>query len=674
MGNSRKRIRVLASVLILCGLSSIAVLSTNGNLPETCHFSNQPQFHRTSDDASPENTTAVFVSPTPTTSEYPSSVPITPKPVDSDLPTLKTDLNSPLVLDSTVKDPTDSIPQDSLICPKWEAYDKRIQMAKDFSNNCKRMDSILPDFSVSLCTSKYFCGQGYFLVSRINNEVCATQFNQTLSLNENVDSYFKRQLGPDAFHVIFEGPEKASPSMWKHLGDCSYKLPYRLVNPGRYTVQLIHAYESFRAVNEVQELWPQPTFKHILLPGTEMYVCPECTIFSSKRLEQEINPHLLVCSRKDPQQGVYLRMTMETEREVYNVRNFGHPYIWEPLGCRFDQRFESHTNSSCHSSQTQSIGITGDSHSRILTLGIDQRLSGITDGMFSQNVKYSHIHKKYFDPEDLKEHPEVHPRLEYDLEVMRRKRRDDDFESTSFTFTAEESLTNPENDSVAGDFHEREQINLVLQDHEFPDEEEPDKEEQLDPLSYFNGLNSTEIEYKYREHMNLFIDPSSYRNYDAYILASEAEKELLQYDSVIFNVGHWPASGISNGGHFSVERYIDMLEYGSSFMQAINNRRYIHHKQPIDFIWMGVYAFHVNPDPTNFQAEYLDWRVNYRLKVWSDYAERVFMRRGWKMLNGFDITFPWTQESPDMAHYHTTPALDAQVDEALHKLNICEMK
>ncbi|KAI9334441.1 hypothetical protein BDR26DRAFT_988751 [Obelidium mucronatum] len=327
--------------------------------------------------------------------------------VDSDeLPSLKREAIVETILDLTAllnagKD---------LVCPKWEAFDHRVQSAKNFDNNCQLMDAHHSELSVQLCTSKVFCGQGYFL--------------ELIRLVE-LDAYFKKQLGPDSFHVIFDGPERASSSMWKHLGDREYKMSFRLTNTGIFKVQLIHVHHSFLAVNEVMEGWHNPLMKQMLSNQTELVVCPQCSKY-------------------------------KTPREVAGFKSHGYPYIWEPLGCRFDQRFQEHSNSSCHSKNSQFIGIFGDSHTRVLTLGLAARLGGAS-GNVLKNIKYHHILNKFFSLEDLKAN----------------------------------------SSSVLG----FELLNVEPAD--------------LAISEIYKGLTSTEIEYKYYKYINRFIDTGSYRNWNA---------------------------------------------------------------------------------------------------------------------------------------------------------------
>ncbi|KAI9332088.1 hypothetical protein BDR26DRAFT_938116 [Obelidium mucronatum] len=418
------------------------------------------------------------------------------------------------------------------------------------------------------------------------------------------NAFFKTKLGPDAFQLTFNGPERASPSLWQHLGNCSYKLSYRLVNPGIYSVQLIHTYDEFKAVNEViQNVWAKPVYRKLLVTEFVLDVCSShCPSFTSKHLQSLDLP---ICSRNERQQGVYLRMTNETEREVYKWQMYGHPYIWEPLGCRFDQKFELNSNSTCFTKTHKSILVIGDSQARILSWALDRRLSGSKDPLNEPAKSYGGLHNRYYNPQET-----AHRGLPNKIILNR-------------------------NDTVVS-------------------------KEELERVTF-----------KFQEYLNIFVDVSGYRTYDKKLNTSTTEKYLLDFDTVVFTVGHWPASAVHQGGHFSVERYVDLLEYISGYMESINRGRQSLGKQPLDFIWMDIYAFTIKLDPAVPHAKSIDWRINYRLKVWSDYANQIFQRRGMKQLNGFDATLPWAQSTLDGAHFHGTPAMDSQVDELLHKVNVC---
>ncbi|KAJ3221427.1 hypothetical protein HDU81_010645, partial [Chytriomyces hyalinus] len=137
----------------------------------------------------------------------------------------------------------------TLVCPQWEAYDKRVQEDKDFSASCKQIGSE-NGFNTTMCTSQRFCGQGYMIVERLDKQSCDAAFNQTISADAGFDQYVKDQVGPDSFYLVFTGNERNAPATWKHLGNCAYKIPFRLTNSGSYSVKLFHTHENFAPINE----------------------------------------------------------------------------------------------------------------------------------------------------------------------------------------------------------------------------------------------------------------------------------------------------------------------------------------------------------------------------------------------------------------------------------------
>ncbi|ORY31534.1 hypothetical protein BCR33DRAFT_856901 [Rhizoclosmatium globosum] len=505
---------------------------------------------------------------------------------EDDLPDFKTKPVVPLIIDSTLNDTSQHV---GLICPKWESYDKRLQLQKDFSENCTTLASLSPDFSIKLCESPRFCGQGYFLVSRTNKTTCTTLLQTNISHNPVTNRYLKETVGSDAFQVTFNGPQRETPALWKHLGSCEYKLPFRLTNPGRYTVALVHTYDGFKAVDEVvEDVWPRPVYTHLLGKGFEVDVCTGCPVYTAAGLAKDGG--VRVCGRRETLKGVYLRMTNETERERVRFKMYGVPYIWEPLGCRLDQTFELNANKSCHGRTPRKILGIGDSQVRLLMWALNRRLSGSRVPMNQTSRTYMELRASH------------------------------------------------KGASKTGG------TDLVVIPH---------------------------------EHLDVFIDVIGYRWFDAKLKATGTEKLLLPFDTVVFTLAHWPSSGVEMGGHFSLERYVDLIEHIANSMERINQRRVlVHKKKPIHFIWMGVNAFTIKAEGKEslYDAQRIDWRTNYRLKVWSEYAERVFRRKGMSIMNSFDATLPWAQNSIDGGHFHGTPAMDAQVDELLHKLNICNVE
>ncbi|KAJ3075873.1 hypothetical protein HDU98_006644 [Podochytrium sp. JEL0797] len=410
---------------------------------------------------------------------------------DASLPDLKSfpQYVAPIVLDKSTKERQ---------CPAWESYDKDVQMAKDFSNSCKPVESGSQNVEIQLCQSELLCGQGYFLVNVTDKEQCARSMVKPLSLNKPLEEFYRNRIGPDAFHLTFNGPQRETPPMWTHLQNCLYKLPFRLTNPGLYTVTLLHAFQDFAAIDETTPLRPEPIFQPLLPPNFTVSVCPDCPTFTSTSVSTLPLP---LCSRTLPQQGVYLPLTNQTARESRMFRYHHHPYIWEPLGCRFDQRFESGENSHCHASRNTSIRALGDSQLRFLMAGVDGRFAGESGQEPIVHRKYNYLHTKYYSANERA--------------ILGLSRR------------GEGGVT--QRDEGEGE------VDPVFQD------------------TFDTSRNHTEIEFTFMAFMEKFLDTSAfnaYQGYDDSTNTFEAERMLLGVDKLVLDGGHWNMQSYSLGGHF----------------------------------------------------------------------------------------------------------------------------
>ncbi|KAI8621247.1 hypothetical protein BC830DRAFT_297069 [Chytriomyces sp. MP71] len=519
--------------------------------------------------------------------------------LEDHLPVLKAPAPGP-----TIPSSIDETAVTAASCPRFEPYNKHEQAAKTFEDNCVSVPASGGDFKVDMCQSKVLCGQGYFKIERTDKKRCEKEMRMELSWNKNLDRYLKEEVGPDAFYVEFNGPERAVFPMWTHLGDCVYKHPFRLINPGAYTVSISHAYQSFDAVNELKDSWPEPVMKQ-LVKDYGLSVCPQCPVLTDARVDTMTLP---LCSRVEPTQGIYIRINGETEREKYKLKNYNIPYIYVPLGCRFDQRFEMHANDSCINARTYHTLINGDSQSRNVWDLMDLRLAGIT-AKHEYNYELNHRETSYFAAADLPA-------------------------------------------GVANRY--------VAKDADMPD---ADARKGLKRLH--NVYVGTET------HLASHYD--KIKEWDDQKKVSSVDNFFAPFDAVMVNVGQWSASGNWAGGHFSVERFVDLIEYASNSIAVVNSRRHIYGKEQLNYVWEGINGFKIETNKDGFAAHGADWRVNYRLRIYSEFAERVWRRRGVKMMNSFDMTLPWVQYSPDSAHVTNLPALDAQVDELLHKWNLCNV-
>ncbi|KAJ3209142.1 hypothetical protein HDU82_001330 [Entophlyctis luteolus] len=455
----------------------------------------------------------------------------------------------------------DSVPTTAPQCAKWEAFDLRLQQEKVF-RKCSTIDSNDDRFDVQLCMSERFCGQAYFLIERRNKETCAKDYSTSISRNQRYESYLKEKYGPDLFHIMLSGPEKASSSMWQHLGNCTYKIPFRVVNPGIYNVTILLAYEQFRGFSEIGDDWPQTSMDSILPNDFVIDICSDiCAPFTSKQVSEDFS--LPICSRTEPQQGVYLPISNETVRERKYESMYGHKYIWEPLGCRFDQRFESRGNDSCLNLRDFALKIYGDSQIRGAWFALDARLSGVDEPVLN-NIKWERAFAKFFNPADIDKNK--YPNLTSKIEEAFRK----------------------------GEI-EHNDTQLAEQD----------------PRALLKGVT---LGLEFWSHMEGFTDVKYFRDHKEG-KGTPIEIELAPYDAVVFNGAHWPSAGQWQGGHFTTERYVRLIEYAATYMQEIGERRPSEGYKPIDFVWFGANAMTLIPGPKHKHIDWKDWRNIFRLKV-----------------------------------------------------------
>ncbi|KAK9693637.1 hypothetical protein K7432_013819 [Basidiobolus ranarum] len=141
---------------------------------------------------------------------------------------------------------------------------------------------------------------------------------------------------------------------------------------------------------------------------------------------------------------------------------------------------------------------------------------------------------------------------------------------------------------------------------------------------------------------------------------------LMNYDTIVFNFAHWPASGTVFGGHWTTEEYMDALNNATDFLTGVQNRR--PNNRPLRLIWQGIHAFSMK---NIYSKKRGDWRTISRLKNWNHLAEDLVRSKGIRAMNSFEMTYSMLDTSPDNAHYFGTDAEEAVVDEMIHKLDLC---
>ncbi|TPX78526.1 hypothetical protein CcCBS67573_g00230 [Chytriomyces confervae] len=510
----------------------------------------------------------------------------------------------------------------TLACPKLETFNIKVQGDKDFSRNCRVVAAKVGGFEIKLCESMRECGQGYFLIKRLDKAHCDKAMARSISWDYEFDAWMKKEIGPDAFVITFSGPQRAAPSDWRHLGNCVYKHPYRLTNTGNYTVSIVHANDNFEAIQEKDRTWLR-SVNNNLLTDWNLDVCSiHCKTFTSDMIGQMALP---VCGRWHPTQGVYLHSVEEhmLTQERYRVENYQIPYFWysypisHPLACKYDQLFELGSNNDCHA-KNHSIKFLGDSQVRVSWDVTDRRLAGTRDPLLN-NV------------------------------------------------------------------HEGSRQNYYFEDGALNRYWEEDKEK---PVSPEPSKHRTMIDFAGRDgHLTWFTteyagNPEFWRLGDATVQFPETnnvDRRLREFNSVLFNVGMWPMSGIRDGGHFTANRYKAMLTWAAENMMEANRRRASMNVEPLTFVWHGISSFPVTkPQEITYDSKLRkDWRNPYRLKIWSDLAEQVLtstpqLETSIRRINTFELTHPFIHDTPDGGHFFRTPAVEAETDEILHKLNICE--
>ncbi|TPX47023.1 hypothetical protein SeLEV6574_g02888 [Synchytrium endobioticum] len=191
--------------------------------------------------------------PTPTPSRSPSS------------------LTSPGPLYSTC--PTTSVPIYPYRLSDFEAIEQATQYT------CADVASSDPKFSILHCKHVTACGVGRFDIKRRDASYCREAMEMVLSTYEAQDEYFKREIGPDTFHVHAAGPQIYVSVAYRHGGNCEYVYHYHLVNPGRVRWTITHLYQDFQATNEVYFAWPE-LLNTTILENYYHDVCSNCSTIS----------------------------------------------------------------------------------------------------------------------------------------------------------------------------------------------------------------------------------------------------------------------------------------------------------------------------------------------------------------------------------------------------------
>ncbi|ORY49399.1 hypothetical protein BCR33DRAFT_713734 [Rhizoclosmatium globosum] len=317
-------------------------------------------------------------------------------------------------------------------------------------------------------------------------------------------------------------------------------------------------------------------------------------------------------------------MTNETGRERRSFAFHGYDYIPEPLGCKYDQRWDLENIdklSQCHNNN-RTLFFTGDSHMRMNMQWTDARLAGHPGTKY--NPKFNDIRALYF-PSSVNVSAQEMKETFYQ-------------ENLNVLFHGNENLTSP--------VPPRFVLNMAPYG---PEANEPQIPYPIEYPTRLNTTNQTEIYYT----ASAFLEHLQKNGFDMETSSLEFEKLMLPYDTFAFNFGAWAMHPEFMG----VCRFFEL--WTNTLTRANSNFGIRWGKAPLDVIWMGIDAFPYNLPG---QDPWHTWRSNQRIAVWTQYAEKLAIRRGYKRINTFGATLPWSQ-------YY--PAQDAIIDEFFHKLNLC---
>jgi hypothetical protein len=502
-------------------------------------------------------------------------------------------------------------------CPPFKAYNITDLKNLDYSEHCIDLSQFIitkSEFKIHLCMSPKVCGQGYVLIERFGEDgqkYCELKNNMKISSDTHYDSLIKTKYGPDFFYLVFSGPQRDAISDWQYLGNCSYKMPFRLVNAGNYTVDLIHGYDSFNAFTEKPDI---PLYNN-LLQNYFLDICTStCPTLTPLMIDNDPSSSTLpVCSKYTSVQGAYIHMsanesTMNSREQIQKPHHPQHPYVWYPLNCRYhqDDLFAlgpETDNRTYFDSKRRRIMFLGDSQLRYASDMLDRRLSGHID------IPVQKIHS-----------------FQYKIQKYSQE-----ISEVTWDVMSEESFTD------------------------------------LHPIWLERSSNDTLIQYKWDTFMKNFADYQFSRGFDETSESAYADREFDAIDTLFFGFGHHPGAGVGGLGRWTLKRFIHYLDFLVDSIEDISHHRVSKGLEPLYVVWTGIVSIKMqNPEGLD------DVRKPGTLKLWSDAANNAIREREWiDVIDSNAMTLPWIQDFPDGIHPFETPALDAMVDEILGKIGFC---
>jgi hypothetical protein len=143
---------------------------------------------------------------------------------------------------------------------------------RPISSNSAETTNIAEKYQISLCKKTEDGMEGEFRITKLQNCLRAQSGGVKFQEQDAFQSEVELKLGQDEFVFSLEGPEVRAlhPEMSIGHRNCEYVLPYKLVVPGKYHVNLVWTRENYLAVAENSKQFPMG---HFDLPlGTETFL------------------------------------------------------------------------------------------------------------------------------------------------------------------------------------------------------------------------------------------------------------------------------------------------------------------------------------------------------------------------------------------------------------------
>jgi len=259
---------------------------------------------------------------------------------------------------------------------------------RPISPDSKQSSNIADKYQISLCQKSDDGMEGEFRITKLENCLRGQSHGVKFQELDAFQSEVELKLGQDEFVFSLEGPEVRAlhPEMSIGHRNCEYVLPYKLVVPGKYHVNLVWTRENYLAVAENSKQFPMG---HFDLPlGTETFL--EFGSGSTTDALEKVRTTGPVCNYASPKSraGRWVYTGTDTTK-MFNKRrarcvdqdmsgdkldesackNWIHAHVdykdyeWIPDNCQ-PRRFSKQEARECISKS--SLLIRGDSHLRHL--------------------------------------------------------------------------------------------------------------------------------------------------------------------------------------------------------------------------------------------------------------------------------------------------------------------